>query len=164
MIYYTPSPREFEEIGAIRLACNARAPYLAREAITRWLGSSHAAREIVTLAVSELVTNAVKYADATGTGAGCEDITLKLSQDSVVLRLTVTDPGSNCSTPTRIPLQAPDLHAEHGRGLAIVETLSRGRWGSYRSPGSGCRHVWCHLDRHPTEAQLEELYCAPVAG
>ncbi|NRQ30929.1 ATP-binding protein [Nonomuraea sp. NN258] len=164
MIYYTPPPTQFEELGVLQLACSARAPYLARTAITRWLGTTHAAREIVALAVSELVTNAAKYADATDAGDGRAGITLKLAQDAVVLRLAVTDPGSTCSTPARIPLQAPNLHAEHGRGLAIVETLSRGRWGSYRMPGSGCRHVWCYLDRHPTEAQLGELYRAPVAG
>lgn len=162
MIYYVPPPTKLEELGAIQLACSTRAPYLAREAITTWLGGAHAAREIVILAASELVTNAVKYADATGTGDGPGEIALKLSQDTIVLRLAVTDPGSRCSTPARIPLQAPNLHPENGRGLAIVENLSRGRWGSYRMPGSGYRHVWCHLDRHPTAAQLEELYCAPV--
>jgi anti-sigma regulatory factor (Ser/Thr protein kinase) len=164
VIYLVPPPMKFEELGTIQLACGVRAPYLAREAINCWLETAHAARELVTLAASELVTNAVKYADAAGAGDGPTDITLKLSQNPLVLRLAVTDPGSNCSTPIRIPLQAPNLHSEHGRGLAIVEALSRGRWGSYRMPGNGHRHVWCHLDRHPTEAQMEELFCAPVAG
>lgn len=162
MIYYMPPSTKFEELGSIQLARTTRAPYLAREAITTWLGSAHAAWEIATLTVSELVTNAVKYADALDAGDGSGEIALKLSQDSVVLRLAVTDPGSCCSAPARIPLQTPNLHSEHGRGLAIVENLSRGRWGTYRMPGSGHRRVWCHLDRHPTPAQMEELFHVPA--
>lgn len=156
MIYLVPPQKTFEFLGVIQLACSSRAPYLAREAISRWLDTAHAAWELVTLTASELVTNAVKYADPSD-GDDPTNITLKLSQDPLVLRLGVTDPGSNCSAPTLVPLQVPNLHSEHGRGLAIVETLSRGRWGSYRMPGSSHRHVWCHLDRHPTQAQMEEL-------
>ncbi|MFI6816146.1 ATP-binding protein [Nonomuraea sp. NPDC050328] len=155
---------KLEELGVVRLACGLRAPYLAREAITTWLGRTHTAWEIVMLAASELVTNAVKYAGAPSVGDGPSAITIKLSQDPLVLRLAVTDPGSNFSAPTRIPLQVPNLRSEHGRGLAIVETLSRGRWGSYRMPGTGHRHVWCHLDRHLNGAQLEELFCDPAAS
>ncbi|MFI7110828.1 ATP-binding protein [Nonomuraea sp. NPDC050227] len=152
----------FEELGATQLTCNDQAPYLARQAVCRWLGTEHAAYEIATLATSELVTNAVKYTDATtADGSPCQ-ITLKLSQDETVLRLVVTDPGSRCSTPARIPMQEANLHSEHGRGLAIVDNLSRSRWGSYRTPGSGDRCVWCHLDRKPTPAQLEELFQTPI--
>ncbi|WP_143078969.1 ATP-binding protein [Nonomuraea pusilla] len=152
----------FEELGVTQLACNDQAPYLARQTVTAWLGTAHAAHEIVTLATSELVTNAVKYADTTDTDDNCGSITLKLSQDEAVLRLAVTDPGSRCSAPARIPMQEPNLHSEHGRGLAIVDNLSRGRWGSYRMPGGGYRCVWCHLDREPTPAQIEELFQAPI--
>lgn len=162
MIYYIPSPTLFQELGVIQLARSTRAPYLAREAVTVWMGSAHAAWEIVTLAASELVTNAVKYSDATSTDGDLGLITLKLSQDAAVLRLAVTDPGSCCSAPACIPLQTPNLHSEHGRGLAIVENLSRGRWGTYRMPGSGHRRVWCHLDRHPTPTQMEELFHVPA--
>ncbi|GAA0944782.1 hypothetical protein GCM10009560_59100 [Nonomuraea longicatena] len=108
--------------------------------------------------------NAIKYADVTDTGDGLEEITLKLSQDPLVLRLVVTDLGSTSSAPALVPLQVPNLFAEHGRGLAIVDALSRGRWGSYRMPRKRHRYVWCHLDRHPTEAQVENLFCAPVAS
>ncbi|MFI6184288.1 ATP-binding protein [Nonomuraea sp. NPDC051191] len=163
-MYYTPPPDTFEELGVVQLACSDRAPKLARQAVTAWLGTKHTACEIVTLATSELVTNAVKYTDATATAANDDrdQITLKLSQDEAVLRLVVTDPGSRCSAPARIPMQGPNLHSEHGRGLAIVDNLSRGRWGSYRMPREGHRCVWCHLDREPTPAQLEELFRAPM--
>ncbi|MFI9552735.1 ATP-binding protein [Nonomuraea endophytica] len=164
MIYHVPPPTKLEELGVIQLACDARAPYLVRQAITTWLGGAHAATEIAVLVTSELVTNAVKYADASGTGDGSGHIAVRLSQNAVLLRVGVTDPGSHCSTPACIPLQVPNLHSEHGRGLAIVKNLSHGRWGTYRMPSTGYRHVWCHLDRYPTEAQLEQLYCAPVTG
>ncbi|MGW4799908.1 hypothetical protein ACWEPC_46575, partial [Nonomuraea sp. NPDC004297] len=68
----------------------------------------------------------------------------------------------SCSQPSCIPLQGPSLNAERGRGLAIVQALSRNRWGSYRLPSTGQRMVWCHLDLHPTPAQVERLYRSPV--
>ncbi|MET8987815.1 ATP-binding protein [Nonomuraea wenchangensis] len=162
MIYPMAPTTPFEQLGATRLPCSDQAPYLARQAVRAWLGIEHAAQEIVTLATSELVTNAVKYTDATATDDNCSQITLKLSQDKSVLRLAVTDPGSRCSTPARIPMQGPNLHSEHGRGLAIVDHLSHGRWGTYRMPRGGYRCVWCHLDREPTPAQMEELFRPPI--
>lgn len=160
MISYMPPSPQFRELGEIHLASSARAPYLARKAITEWLGSTHAAREIAVLAASELVTNAVKYADAARSVDSLNQITLNLSHDTAVLRLAVTDPGSRCSTPAHIPPQALDPYSERGRGLAMVKSLSRGRWGSYRMPGSGYHHVWCHLDLEPTPAQVDELFYA----
>jgi two-component sensor histidine kinase len=115
----------------------------------------------VTLAASELVTNAVKYSDAASSGDDIDAIKLQLSQGPDYLRLAVTDPGSVTAAPPNIPPQTLNLHAEHGRGLVIVESLSRRRWGSYRIPPKGLRLVWCHLDREPTPAQLEELFRAP---
>jgi anti-sigma regulatory factor (Ser/Thr protein kinase) len=165
VIHYTPTKvglHELHELGALRLARSNRAPSLARDAVTRWLGAEHPAREIVTLAVSELVTNAVTYSDASSAGGDADAITVELSQGPDYLRLAVTDPGSACAAPQNIPPQAPNLRAEHGRGLAIVQKLSRRRWGSYRIPPTGLRLVWCHLDREPSPAQLEELFRAPI--
>ncbi|MGW4792720.1 ATP-binding protein [Nonomuraea sp. NPDC004297] len=164
MIYHSPTRvdlHELHELGALRLALSDRAPYLARDAITGWLSAEHPAREIVTLAASELVTNAVRHSDPSSTGDDAA-ITLELAQAPDYLRLAVTDPGSACTTPTATPPQAPNLHSEHGRGLAIVQRLSRGRWGSYRTPARRLRLVWCHLDRRPTPAQLEEMFRAPI--
>ncbi|MEU8324154.1 ATP-binding protein [Nonomuraea sp. NPDC048881] len=162
MIHPMTHITHFEELGVSQLTCSDQAPYMARQAVRAWLGTEHAAFEIVTLATSELVTNAVKYTDAPTADGDPGQITLKLSQDEAVLRLVVTDPGSRCSAPARIPMQGPNLHSEHGRGLAIVDYLSRSRWGSYRLPTGGYRCVWCHLDREPTPAQLEELFQAPI--
>ncbi|GAA1771787.1 ATP-binding protein [Nonomuraea bangladeshensis] len=162
MIYPMTPIIHFEKLGVTQLPCSDQAPYLARQTVRAWLGTEHAAFEIAMLVTSELVTNAVKYADATTADGPPGQITLKLSQDESILRLVVTDPGSRCSAPARIPMQGPNLHSEHGRGLAIVDNLSRGRWGSHRLPSGGHRCVWCHLDREPTPAQLEELFHAPI--
>ncbi|MEV4362706.1 ATP-binding protein [Nonomuraea sp. NPDC049625] len=163
---YDISPSELQAIGTIRLARSGRAPYRARQTVSVWLEPEHPAREIAVLAASELVTNAVRYADApsssAGPGGSPEAITLELYQGRDYLRLAVTDPGSSCSEPSCIPLQAPSLDAERGRGLAIVEALSRNRWGSYRVPPDGLRLVWCHLDLNPTPAQVEELFRSPI--
>ncbi|MEU6715764.1 ATP-binding protein [Nonomuraea sp. NPDC046802] len=156
---YLPALTERQEIGVIQLARNDQAPYLAREAITTWTGTAHPAREILILVASELVTNSVKHAALdSGPSVDLDWVKVELSQGPEFLRLVVTDPGSACSTPSYIPMQAPNLYAEQGRGLAIVENLSRGRWGSYRLPASGHRVVWCYLDLSPTPAQLEELF------
>ncbi|WP_281367995.1 ATP-binding protein [Nonomuraea typhae] len=172
-IYSFPPTQPLQPVGILYLACSDRAPYLAREAVSVWLRAAHPAREITVLAASELVTNAVRYADASRPGGESGDsgvdgensrglITLKLCQGSDYLRLGVTDPGSSCSQPSAIPLQAPSLEAERGRGLAIVQALSRGRWGSFRLPVTERRVVWCHLDLDPTPAQIEELFLTPA--
>ncbi|WP_344820842.1 ATP-binding protein [Nonomuraea africana] len=155
---------QLQAIGTTALARSDRAPALAREAVGDWLEPAHPAREITVLAASELVTNAVRHSSTAQPSAvtqGTPDvITLRLSQGSDYLRLAVTDPGSSCSEPSVIPLQVPNLNAERGR--AIVEALSRGRWGSYRLPPAGLRLVWCHLDLTPTPTELNELFCAPA--
>ncbi|NRQ38087.1 ATP-binding protein [Nonomuraea sp. NN258] len=162
VIYPEPPMAQVQEIGVIQLRHNDQAPYLAREAVRIWLGAEHPAHEIAVLAASELVTNAVRYAGTSSADATSFPIMLRLSQRQEYLRLTVTDPGSSCSEPARIPLQAPSLYSERGRGLAIVENLSRNRWGSYRLLASGHRVIWCHLDLNPTPAQLAELFHTTV--
>ncbi|MFD9939568.1 ATP-binding protein [Nonomuraea sp. NPDC059023] len=170
-IYSFPPTQLLQPVGILHLARSDRAPYLAREAVSAWLGRAHPVTEITVLAASELVTNAVRYADTSRTGNSSGNgegdgsqgsITLKLCQGADCLRLGVTDPGSSCSKPSAIPLQVPSLNAERGRGLAIVQALSRNRWGSFRLPVTGGRVVWCHLDLNPTPAQIEELFLAPV--
>ncbi|MFI6392230.1 ATP-binding protein [Nonomuraea sp. NPDC050540] len=173
VIYSFPPTQQLQPVDVLHLACSDRAPYLAREAVSAWLGPGHPAREIAVLAASELITNAVRYADTSRTGGssgngegdgegGQGSITLKLCQGTDYLRLGVTDSGSSCSKPSAIPLQEPSLNAECGRGLAIVQALSHNRWGSFRLPVTGGRVVWCHLDLDPTPAQIEELFRAPV--
>ncbi|MFI6316537.1 ATP-binding protein [Nonomuraea sp. NPDC050556] len=134
-----------QELGVVELTRDDRAPYRAREHVTSWVGSSHPAREMLILATSELVTNAVTHADL---GHGRCWVLVQLARGVDFFRLAVTDPGSVFSQPYRIPLQAPRLgrNAETGRGLGIVASLSRGRWGTYVLPQTAQRVVWCHLD------------------
>ncbi|MFB9967915.1 ATP-binding protein [Sinosporangium siamense] len=88
------------------------------------------------LVVSELVTNAVRYAlypAAFGNGNGHRPaeppITLMLLRFAPHVLLAVSDPSDEAPTP-----KEPDFISENGRGLYIVETYSQ-CWG------------WDHLDR-----------------
>ncbi len=148
------------EIGIIELARNIHAPRYAREAVTAWAGRDHAALDVLTLAVSELVTNAVQHADA-----GCDRqwVLVQLSQGIDFLRLTVTDPGSLFSAPYRIPVREHfNDRAEGGRGLAIVAELSRGRWGSHRLPQKMHRVVWCDMGVDISEIDPRHTHFPPL--
>lgn len=85
------------------------------------------------LLTSEIVTNAIEH--------GVGDITLEIHDKGDELLVSVTDLS------TRPLVQRPeDLTAEDGRGLLLVESLSR-RWGvEYADDGSGKR-VWFQLAR-----------------
>ncbi|MFM9615804.1 ATP-binding protein [Streptomyces niveiscabiei] len=87
----------------------------------------------VRLLVSELLTNAIKAMDAT---AG-EPVTTRLSYDGHALEISVSDASAE-----RPHLTVPDLQREGGRGLLIVEALSKD-WG-YRPDATGKgKTVWC---------------------
>lgn len=74
------------------------------------------------LVVSELATNAL---DHTHSGRGGK-FTIRLALHEDHIRVTVRDAGPRQGrTPTR---RTPQLTAEHGRGLGIVDALSRS-WG-----------------------------------
>ncbi|MFJ7318296.1 ATP-binding protein [Streptomyces sp. NPDC101062] len=103
---------------------------LTHLALSAWgMGGARDAAEIV---VSELLTNAVLHA----------------RRDSV--RVTVTRLGEE-----RVQVAVVDLSREHpeprpagsneesGRGLEIVDALSRGRWGVEPLPWGKC--VWAEL-------------------
>ncbi|GAA3837497.1 hypothetical protein GCM10022226_69490 [Sphaerisporangium flaviroseum] len=113
----------------------------ARIEVRDWLGEDHPAYEPVRLAVSELVTNAVRHgvtgasletvgatataATATvpavgaGGGAAEESLILRLSARDDRLRIEVTDTGSAVEGPHVLPDPA-FLVAQDGRELAIV--------------------------------------------
>lgn len=84
----------------------------------------------VTLLVSELASNAVRHARSPFTVAvGC---------DAAIVRVEVTDDSPLLPVPQRPPVEAVT-----GRGLMIVEALSR-RWG-VEPTGSG-KTVWFEVD------------------
>ncbi|MGH3334110.1 MAG: ATP-binding protein [Nocardioidaceae bacterium] len=99
--------------------------------------------EDVRLVVSELATNAMVHAQT--------PFTVTLEQDEQAVLLTVHD-GS--PTPP-VPLQ-PDLLDAGGRGLSIVDLVSRG-WGVVEGL-HGAKSVWASfaIDQHSGH-QVERL-------
>lgn len=80
--------------------------------------------DMLPLIVSELATNAITHS-LSGHPDGKFTIRLALTVDHI--RVTVRDAGPK---PGRTPtLRTPTLTAKHGRGLALVDTLSRS-WGA----------------------------------
>ncbi|WP_351227809.1 ATP-binding protein [Streptomyces sp. NPDC002133] len=91
-----------------------------------------AAAEDVLLVVSELVTNACLHAE------GPEE--LRVSSDTKVLRLEVSDRGTGQPAP-RTPHRAG---RPGGHGMFIVQRLCLD-WGVLRTPGLPGKTVWAEL-------------------
>ncbi|MBB5136298.1 anti-sigma regulatory factor (Ser/Thr protein kinase) [Thermocatellispora tengchongensis] len=87
------------------------------------------------LVVSELVTNAVRYAMCPRGTSGELPITLMLLRLMPHVLLAVADPSDEAPVP-----KEPDFISENGRGLYIVETYSQ-RWGWDRLENGG-KAVW----------------------
>jgi anti-sigma regulatory factor (Ser/Thr protein kinase) len=100
--------------------------------------------ETAQLLISELVTNAVKYAvapDAIGSYVGLVAVrrvvlTLRRSEDRLLIEVFDADEHLPVLTQAE-----PD--AEGGRGLTLVDMLSE-EWGSFIPPTGG-KIVWCEL-------------------
>lgn len=84
------------------------------------------------LVVSELVTNAVRYAMYSSRHRGIELLLMRVSPHVL---LAVADPSDEMPTP-----KEPDFISENGRGLYIVETYSQ-CWG-WDPLDSGGKAVW----------------------
>ncbi|WP_406311670.1 ATP-binding protein [Streptosporangium sp. NBC_01639] len=132
----------------ICLPSNPESVSQARDEVREWLGESHPAYENTRLAVSELVTNAVRHASH-GIGHPVDPLAVRLTvTDGGTLRVEVADRGWTTTEP-RIPVEPVSDLAESGRGLAIVSLVSDGNWG-YRSHGPGLgRTVWCEIPARP---------------
>jgi anti-sigma regulatory factor (Ser/Thr protein kinase) len=112
---------------------------VARRSLASELAASGLSRAVVSdaaLVVTELVGNAVRHASALPGGA----LRVEWSLHAETVEIAVTDGGSN-----QLPraMQA-DVAATGGRGLSIVEALSR-TWGTRRA-GRGMV-VWAHIPR-----------------
>jgi len=88
------------------------------------------------LLASELVTNAIRYAEG--------PVTLRLIKEGVLV-CEVVD-----SSPALPKLQHAAKDDECGRGLQIVSKLS-GRWGARRTPAG--KVVWCEQPFPRTDKQ-----------
>ncbi|GGL19952.1 ATP-binding protein [Sphaerisporangium melleum] len=95
--------------------------------------------EDAALVVSELVTNAVRYAGRSAARHGDHSITLLLLRLSPHVLLAVADPSDEL--PRR---REPDFVSEHGRGLYIVDTFSKA-WG-WETLEEGGKAVWALFD------------------
>ncbi|MBP2708292.1 ATP-binding protein [Microbispora sp. RL4-1S] len=87
------------------------------------------------LVVSELVTNAVRYALCPTIRHDDHAITLLLLRLAPHVLLAVSDPSDQAPSPAE-----PDYVSEHGRGLYIVETYSQA-WG-WDPLDEGGKAVW----------------------
>ncbi|MYX95978.1 SpoIIE family protein phosphatase [Streptomyces sp. SID486] len=91
------------------------------------------------LLTSEIVTNALIHADS--------DVDVRLREYPDHLRLEVhdTDPTPAIPTPITLTLDT-NQHAEHGRGLLIVDALAT-QWGN--TPSGRGKTIWVDIDNHP---------------
>lgn len=106
---------------------------VTRTTLQRW-GLSELSDDAA-LVVSELVTNAVRYAlYPANRDTGCP-ITLTLLRIAPHVLLAVSDPSDQAPAPAQ-----PDFVSEHGRGLYIVETYSQA-WG-WDALDEGGKAVW----------------------
>lgn len=106
------------------------------------------------LVMSELVTNAVRATGLSEPGVRLHDVR---EEHLIDVQLRVIDSSLFVEVWDRSP-QAPvkqqaDDESENGRGLVLVEALTR-RWGVYR-PAAGGKVVWAELS-------LGELTFCPV--
>jgi serine phosphatase RsbU (regulator of sigma subunit)/anti-sigma regulatory factor (Ser/Thr protein kinase) len=130
------------ELSTVRLARAA-----IRDPLKRW--GLEDLIPVTELLVSELVTNAVKYANGETT------LRLILEPESLVCEVHDTAPAL-----PRV-LQV-DKDAENGRGLHVVSQLAQ-RWGARRTPTG--KVVWCEqlVPEEITEAMLEAAGIEPMS-
>ncbi|WP_171052991.1 ATP-binding protein [Streptomyces marianii] len=104
-----------------------------REAITVWptVPATSEAIHTAELVVSELVTNAVRY-------AGHQPISVVAQLSDTVLRVEVSDASRTLPTPA-----LPDEESEGGRGLFLVDVLSD-RFGTAPTDSGKC--CWAEID------------------
>ena len=109
---------------------------VTKDTLARWrLGHFYDDAAVI---VSELVTNAIRY----GLCPGARDpLRLVLVRYERQLVCMVTDPADTAPT-----MQEPDYVAETGRGLHIIEAMSRA-WGWTPLLGGG-KAVWASFAIH----------------
>jgi anti-sigma regulatory factor (Ser/Thr protein kinase) len=128
----------FEQLSSVsaELAAGTEAPGEARD-LVRPLVADFAgdAGFRALLAVTELVTNAIRHA-----GCGPADrVLVRAERQGNVVRVEVTDPGP----PRRFQPRWPRPGALGGRGCAIVAAIAD-RWGT---SGRDRNCVWFEIDR-----------------
>ena len=137
------------DAGMFALVTLPTSPFWARRYTRSFLdscrGMTESTAETAELLVSELVTNAVRFSgDPARTlryseRANASLISLSLRHFCEGLLIEVYDTDSN--PPIR---SNPDDYAENGRGLILVDALSK-EWSYFFPPGGG-KVVYCFLE------------------
>ncbi|MFD3971416.1 ATP-binding protein [Streptomyces cyaneofuscatus] len=129
-----------EQAFTVPLSPTRRGARLARLLTVAHLGAWGLPSEAAAHIVAELAANASVHGRVQG-----RDFQLALSVSGKTLRIEVTDTRGDSVPPGPGAVKAPeDDHAEHGRGLLIVEALAD-HWGV--APGPVPRKtVWAEID------------------
>ena len=120
---------------ALNVPFTGQSAGVVRRALTSWLQHQQASETTVNdarLIVTELVSNAVRHAEPLAN----DSMLVRWHREEDDLVLSVCDGGSS-SDPV---LVVANVEAERGRGLAIVDALSK-RWWVQRSHGVHTVHV-----------------------
>jgi len=135
--------------GSVALVTLPTSPFWARRYTRMFLDScreiGEATTEAAELLVSELVTNAVRFANDPGRAqryskrVDASVISLFLRRFRGSLLIEVYDTDRNPPV-----LSGPDDFAESGRGLMLVNALSK-EWSYFFPPGGG-KVVYCVLE------------------
>jgi anti-sigma regulatory factor (Ser/Thr protein kinase) len=137
------------DAGTFALATLPTSPFWARRYIRQFLGScrgiSIASADTAELLVSELVTNSVRFASGPipaqqysgRVNAGIIWLSVRHFNTDLLIEVFDTD----ASPPVFVD---PAEHAENGRGLFIVDALSK-QWSYFFLPGGG-KVVYCFLE------------------
>ena len=143
------SPGEFRAIdaGTFALATLPTSPFWARRYVRQFLGSCRGigtrTADTAELLVSELVTNAVRFASTPAPAhrhsepAGMIWLSVRNFVEELLIEVYDTD-----ANPPVLTEAAED--AENGRGLLLVDVLSK-EW-SYFFPPQGGKVVYCVLE------------------
>jgi len=111
----------------------------AREVLWEW--GLDAITDTAELLVSELVTNGVKAAEAIDHKPLVQ---LRLSGNRACALIEIWDGNTQPPVPRELENDVPELEAEGGRGLFLVETLSE-RWGWYSTRNPEGKVTWCEI-------------------
>jgi anti-sigma regulatory factor (Ser/Thr protein kinase) len=161
------------DAGTFTLATLPTSPFWARRYIGQFLGSCRGigidTAETAELLVSELVTNAVRFAGSPASAqqysdrvqAGLISLSVRHFGEGLLIEVFDTD-----ASPPVLTDAADD--AENGRGLVLVDALSK-EW-SYFFPPCGGKVVYCFIEiphaagmtnRHPARAGLDTARAGP---
>jgi anti-sigma regulatory factor (Ser/Thr protein kinase) len=111
----------------------------ARQVLWEWAVPVDA--DTAELLISELVTNGLKAAWATGSN---QPLSLTLSAGSAVLAIEVWDGNPHPPVLRELDDDVPPLDEENGRGLFLVHTLSE-KWGWYPTSNPAGKVTWCEI-------------------